>query len=201
MRLLAFVDDLFFWNVCFGKGFILIPKKTERHLRFLFDTLQVFFMLIKHKRKDERHDQCAQNISTHDAVYEWEDRRSSQRNKTDVVGYDRHHDLSGKHNEKDSPVKGKDHAAKAGKPLTTFEVHIERENMSKDTRHARNGKDIVKFGKERFAKPYGKGCFCDIKQGTPNADRLTQEDQSVGRSCISRALFAYIKATEFGYDV
>ena len=155
MVLLAVVNDLFFWNICFCKGFIFIPEEAERHLGLLLNALQIFFMLVYHiffmlvyhKRKDERYDQCSPRILAHNAVHNWKDRRCSERNKSNVIGYDCYYDLSGKHNEEHSTVKRKDHTAKAGKPFTSLEIHVERKDVSENTSHAGNRKRICKLGK------------------------------------------------------
>ena len=147
MVLLALDNDLFFCNICFFKRFILIPEEAERHLCFLLDPLQILFMLVYHKRKDERYDQCSPRILAHNAVHNWKDRRCSQRNKANVIGYDRYYDLSGKHNKKHSPVECKDHSPKTGKSFAASEFHVKRKDVSENTSHAGNRKRICKLGK------------------------------------------------------
>ena len=147
MVLLALDNDLFFCNICFFKCFFFLPKETERHLCFLLDPLQILFMLVYHKRKDERYDQCSPRILAQNAIHNWKDRRCSQRNKANVIGCDCHYDLRGKHNKKHSPVECKDHSPKTGKSFAASEFHVKRKNVSENTSHAGNRKRICKLGK------------------------------------------------------
>ena len=72
--------------------------------------------------------------------------------------------------------------------------------MSQNTGCGGDGKGINRVEQKSGQQDY-KGGFSNIKGGAENALGFTQRDDDVGCTCISRALFADVKAPELRQNV